>query len=116
MDEYGFGSRGPGVQLLQLGLSRAGYQPGRIDGSFGRGTENALRQFQQAQGLPATGRSDAATWQAMMPWLIGTRFVQLRQGDTFWRLSQQYDTSVAASIFRPEIVNPFPSKVPAYPT
>lgn len=37
MDEYGFGSRGPGVQLLQLGLSRAGYQPGRIDGSFGRG-------------------------------------------------------------------------------
>ena len=52
MDEYGFGSRGPGVQLLQLGLSRAGYQPGRIDGSFGRGTENALRQFQQAQGLP----------------------------------------------------------------
>ena len=28
MDEYGFGSRGPGVQLLQLGLSRAGYQPG----------------------------------------------------------------------------------------
>ena len=76
MDEYGFGSRGPGVQLLQLGLSRAGYQPGRIDGSFGRGTENALRQFQQAQGLPATGRSDAATWQAMMPCLIGTRFVQ----------------------------------------
>lgn len=83
MDEYGFGSRGPGVQLLQLGLSRAGYQPGRIDGSFGRGTENALRQFQQAQGLPTTGRSDAATWQAMMPWLIGTRFVQLRQGELF---------------------------------
>ena len=104
MDEYGFGSRGPGVQLLQLGLSRAGYQPGRIDGSFGRGTENALRQFQQAQGLPATGRSDAATWQAMMPWLIGTRFVQLRQGDTFWRLSQQYDTSVAAiSAANPEL-------------
>ena len=104
MDEYGFGSRGPGVQLLQLGLSRAGYQPGRIDGSFGKGTENALRQFQQAQGLPATGRSDAATWQAMMPWLIGTRFVQLRQGDTFWRLSQQYDTSVAAiSAANPEL-------------
>ena len=104
MDEYGFGSRGPGVQLLQLGLSRAGYQPGRIDGSFGRGTENALRQFQQAQGLPTTGRSDAATWQAMMPWLIGTRFVQLRQGDTFWRLSQQYDTSVAAiSAANPEL-------------
>ncbi|HAL11938.1 MAG TPA: peptidase M14, partial [Ruminococcaceae bacterium] len=73
MEEYAFGSRGPGVQLMQLGLLRAGYQPGRLDGRFGRGTENALRQFQQAEDLPATGRTDAATWQALMPCLIGTR-------------------------------------------
>ena len=45
MDDYGFGSRGPGVQLLQLGLIRAGFRPGRADGSFGRGTEMALRRF-----------------------------------------------------------------------
>ena len=61
MEEYRFGSRGAGVQLLQLGLSRAGYQTGRLDGNFGRGTEEALRQFQEAQGLPVTGTSDAAT-------------------------------------------------------
>ena len=96
MEEYRFGSRGAGVQLLQLGLARAGFLPGRIDGNFGRGTEKALREFQSSQGLTADGISGAATWQALMPWLTGTQFVQLKAGDTFWRLSQQYDTSVAA--------------------
>ena len=96
MDDYGFGSRGPGVQLLQLGLIRAGFRPGRADGSFGRGTEMALRRFQQEQDLPVTGRSDTAVWQALTPWLTGVRFVRAQPGDTFWKLSQQYDTSVAA--------------------
>ena len=96
MDDYGFGSRGPGVQLLQLGLIRAGFRPGRADGSFGRGTEVALRRFQQEQDLPVTGRSDTAVWQALTPWLTGVRFVRAQPGDTFWKLSQQYDTSVAA--------------------
>ncbi len=96
MDELKTGSRGPVVQLLQLGLERAGYLPGPTDGRFGPATEAALRQFQKAEGLPPTGIADPATRQSLMPWLIGTRFVQLRQGDTFWRLSQQYDTSAAA--------------------
>lgn len=52
MDEYGFGSRGPGVQLLQLGLSRAGYQPGRIDGSFGRGTETPCGSSSRHRACP----------------------------------------------------------------
>jgi peptidoglycan hydrolase-like protein with peptidoglycan-binding domain len=29
------GSRGPLTELLQLGLTRAGYTPGSIDGVFG---------------------------------------------------------------------------------
>ncbi len=94
----------PACSYYSLAYPARAISPAASMAALASGTENALRQFQQAQSLPATGRSDAATWQAMMPWLIGTRFVQLRQGDTFWRLSQQYDTSVAAiSAANPEL-------------
>lgn len=96
MEEYALNDRGPGVQLLQLGLARAGYSPGAVDGIFGPKTEAALRQFQKAAGLPVTGKSDRATWQALMPWLLGSLIVTLTADDTLWRLSQRYDTSVAA--------------------
>lgn len=96
MGDYGLGDRGPGVQLLQLGLSRAGTQPGSIDGVFGPRTQEALRRFQKQQALTLTGRSDAATWQALMPWLLGSITVTLGPRDTLWGLSQRYDTSVAA--------------------
>ena len=36
-----------------------------IDGIFGSDTEEALRAFQQTQGLPATGRADQATWERL---------------------------------------------------
>ena len=44
------GSRGPGVELLQLALDRAGFSTAR-DGIFGPDTKKALQSFQQAQGL-----------------------------------------------------------------
>jgi Putative peptidoglycan binding domain len=37
-----------------------------IDGLFDRGTEQAVRSFQRAQGLPADGVVGAATWQALI--------------------------------------------------
>lgn len=37
-----------------------------IDGQFGPGTQAALKRFQAARGLPATGETDAATWQALL--------------------------------------------------
>ena len=36
-----------------------------IDGIFGSDTEEALRAFQQTEGLPATGRADQATWERL---------------------------------------------------
>lgn len=45
----------------QAALDRAGFSPGIIDGQMHRRTEIALRAFQRARGLPATGRPDAAT-------------------------------------------------------
>jgi peptidoglycan hydrolase-like protein with peptidoglycan-binding domain len=37
-----------------------------VDGRFGAPTEAALRGVQSARGLPATGVTDPATWQAVL--------------------------------------------------
>ena len=43
------------VREVQLLLTILGYQPGPIDGVLGRQTEQAIRGFQQDQGLTVTG-------------------------------------------------------------
>lgn len=40
---------------LQTALTRLGYTPGTPDGMFGANTRRAVRQYQQAEGLPADG-------------------------------------------------------------
>ena len=51
------GSKGSDVIALQNRLTELGYNPGSVDGEFGPGTEEALIQFQQQNGL----EPDAAT-------------------------------------------------------
>lgn len=46
---------------LQVRLDRLGLSPGEIDGAPGRNSREALRAFQQRQGITPTGRPDAAT-------------------------------------------------------
>lgn len=45
----------------QYMLTRLGHNPGAIDGRNGRQTQTALRAFQDANGLAATGQLDATT-------------------------------------------------------
>ena len=61
------GAEGPSVRLLQRLLAERGFSSGALDGDFGPKTENALKAFQTHAGLPATGRTDAATWEALEP-------------------------------------------------
>ncbi|WP_312304025.1 peptidoglycan-binding domain-containing protein [Pulveribacter sp.] len=49
------------VREAQERLNALGYNVGTPDGSAGPKTARALREFQQAQGLPVTGRLDTAT-------------------------------------------------------
>ena len=59
------GSSGLEVKRLQRALARLGYSPGRIDGSYGPATENALKRFQQASGLQPDGLLGPKTLQAL---------------------------------------------------
>ena len=48
------------VKAVQTALNRDGYKVA-VDGKMGKQTHDALLKFQKANGLPATGKADAAT-------------------------------------------------------
>jgi hypothetical protein len=50
---------------VQTELARRGYYHGPIDGVIGSGSREAIREFQQAQGLPVTGLVDPALLKAL---------------------------------------------------
>lgn len=49
------------IEWLQGQLKAAGFNPGAIDGIWGRNTASALERFQRAHALPVTGQADATT-------------------------------------------------------
>ena len=49
------------VKAIQQALKEQGHDPGEIDGIMGPKTQAALRDYQQKQGLKATGRLDSET-------------------------------------------------------
>lgn len=59
------GNRGEEVRKLQQKLKQAGFNPGTIDGHFGKGTETALRAFQASEGLLADGIAGPQTLAAL---------------------------------------------------
>ena len=69
---------------LQVVLDREGFGPGVIDGAMGMSTENALRGFQEANGLEITGDLDEATRAALARWdnIPATRVVRIPED---WR-------------------------------
>ena len=90
------GSRGPLVELLQTALSRAGYDPGKIDGVFGARTREAVIAFQNAGGLAADGVVGPLTHQALLPYYTGFLLHRVRAGDTLWRIARAHGTTVRA--------------------
>ena len=56
---------GPDVVVLQIKLKELGYLDGRADGIFGKKTEQALVEYQKANGLEPTGKLDRQTLQRL---------------------------------------------------
>jgi lipoprotein-anchoring transpeptidase ErfK/SrfK len=67
------------MMQLQVVLDRQGFGPGVIDGREGLSTANALKGFQEANGLDVTGELDVATRGALARWddVPATRVVRI---------------------------------------
>lgn len=62
LDEpFGYDNSDPRIANIQLMLDGLGYEPGRMDGYFNEQTENAVKEFQEDNDLPVTGKVDEQT-------------------------------------------------------
>lgn len=64
--EFALGDEGPLVKQLQYYLVQLGYYQGDVTGRFDEATRQSLLQFQAAEGLPADGISDKASWDRLI--------------------------------------------------
>jgi len=96
MRDYSPGTKHPDIDLIQLGLTRAGYAPGTIDSIFGPKTQAALARFRADRNLPTAIEITGPDWHALVPFLVGYVRRTIRPGDTFSALAKRYRTTVAA--------------------
>ncbi|MFL6279016.1 MAG: peptidoglycan-binding protein [Vicinamibacterales bacterium] len=62
---FGRGAQGALIEDLQRGLVGQGIPLGKVDGNFGRNTEEAIRAFQARSGSTPTGSVDVDEWTAL---------------------------------------------------
>lgn len=81
------GLNGDDARKVQARLSELGFGPLTADGIFGKGSEAALKRFQESVGLPANGVCDPKTWDRLDdPWPV---FQVGAQGDAVKALQQR---------------------------
>lgn len=106
METLRIGSRGSNVKLIQSLLARIGYNPGAIDGIFGRQTEQAVIAFQRDNGLVADGVVGPNTWNRFERFLRGYENYTIRAGDTIYRIATRFYTSIQAILTANPGINP----------
>ena len=89
-------SQGPLVELLQSTLRELGFYNGAIDGIFGFQTFTAVQKFQKEFKLSIDGIVGNQTWNALLPYINGYFIHTIKDGDTFFKLANQYSTTVDA--------------------
>lgn len=60
------GSKGTQVKVLQWLLNQSGFDAGKVDGIFGKGTKAAVLAYQKAKGLDADGVVGKNTWSKLL--------------------------------------------------
>jgi N-acetylmuramoyl-L-alanine amidase len=90
---------GDDVMGLQQRLLHLGFQVGRVDGRYGRQTEQAVRDFQRNVGVPTDGTCGPATFKALgrlAPLVSGGRPNALRAEERLRRAGPQLTGKVVA--------------------
>jgi Predicted carboxypeptidase len=98
MEVLTLGSTGLNVKLLQSFLRRIGYNPGPVDGVFGRQTQQAVINYQRDNGLIPDGIVGPATWARINSILRGYAAYIIRPGDTLYSIARRFYTTVNAII------------------
>ena len=75
------GDRSEAVARLQQALKNLGYYTGTVDGSYGSGTVEAVKSFQQMNGLRVDGKAGQATQRALYGTSGSASYNTLRPGD-----------------------------------
>lgn len=88
------GDRGTDVMEMQALLQKIGYNPGPIDGIFGVQTQQAVRMFQQNNGLIADGIIGPNNYAALDRFMRGYDTYRIRPGDTLFMIAARFYTTV----------------------
>ncbi|WP_193195686.1 peptidoglycan-binding protein [Nostoc sp. MG11] len=76
------GDQGPSVRNLQQQLKRAGFYPAPVTQVYDFSTEDAVRRFQKAAGLPVDGMVGATTLQKLERWRTTPASTQAKKPST----------------------------------
>ena len=99
METLRLNSTGPTTQLLQSTLKELKFYNSAIDGIFGMRTQSSVINYQKVNGLNADGIVGPKTWNSLMPYINGFFTYKIKAGDSFYRLSQDFNTTIDALIF-----------------
>jgi peptidoglycan hydrolase-like protein with peptidoglycan-binding domain len=76
------GDQGPSVRNIQQQLKRAGFYPAPVTQIYDFSTEDAVRRFQKAAGLPVDGIVGATTLQKLESWRTTAVGTQAKKSST----------------------------------
>lgn len=89
------GDGGSLVQMVQLALKRAGFNPPLVDGIFGGQTKSAVINFQKSRGLTPDGIVGKNTFSALRPFLVGYTVHTVKKGESFYSIATALGSTVS---------------------